>query len=149
RTDTMFDLASLSKLFTASAFFRLVDAGRVRLDDQVRSILPAFDGPRPIRPYPDPLNAGKFIEVVPPTDATVDAGAVTFRHLLTHSSGLPAWINLREADSEPARFEMCLQTPFTCPMGTQVIYSDVGFILLGAVIERLTDRPLDSAMKVL
>src|SRR5215510_2723813 len=66
RTDTMFDLASLSKLFTASAFFRLVDAGRVRLDDQVRSILPAFDGARPIRPYPDPLNAGKFIEVVPP-----------------------------------------------------------------------------------
>lgn len=149
RLDTLFDLASLTKLFTTSAFFRLVAAGRVRLDDPVQSILPGFVGPRAIRPYPDPLSPGKFIEVVPPTDATADAGAVTFRHLLTHSSGLPAWINLREADSEPARIEMCLNTPFTCPTGTRVVYSDVGFILLGKAIERLTDRPLDSAMRTL
>lgn len=149
RTDTLFDLASLSKLFTTSAFFRLVDAGRVRLDDPVRTLLPDFDGSRPIRPSPHALIAGQMVEVVPPTDATVDAGAVTFYHLLTHSSGLPAWLNLREADDEAARIAMCLGTSFAYPTGTQVVYSDVGMILLGKAIERLTDRPLDSAMKVL
>lgn len=149
QTNTLFDLASLTKLFTTSAFFRLVDSGRVRLDDPVYSLLPELKGPRPICPYPNPLVAGELIEVVPPTDATVDAGLVTFRHLLTHSSGLPAWINLRDADSEPARIDMCLHTPFAYPMGTRAVYSDVGYILLGKAIERLTDRPLDSAMKAL
>jgi serine-type D-Ala-D-Ala carboxypeptidase len=147
RPDTLFDFASLTKLYTATAFFRLVDAGRVTVDALVKSILPRFDGARPIRPYPDPLNLGKHIEVVPTTDQTVDAGAVTFKHLLTHSSGLPAWINLREADTEDARREMCLATPFAYPMGAQVVYSDVGFILIGMAIEQLADWPLDQAMK--
>src|SRR5262245_41435059 len=68
QTDTLFDLASLTKLFTTSAFFRLVDSGRVRVDDLVCSLLPEFSGPRSIRPYPNPLVAGEQIEVVPPTD---------------------------------------------------------------------------------
>src|SRR5262245_61417761 len=149
RLDTLFDFASLTKLYSATAFFRLVDAGRVMLHGPVKSILPAFSGLRSIRPYPDPLSPGKEIAVVPPTDQTVDAVAVTFTHLLTHSSGLPAWINLRERDTEDARREMCLTTPFSYPMGTQVVYSDVGFILLGMAIEKLSDRPLDQAMKYL
>ncbi len=147
RTDTLFDFASLTKLYTASAFFRLVDAGRVMIDAPVSSILPAFSGPRPIRPYPNPLNLAEQITVVPPTDELVDAGVVTFKHLLTHSSGLPAWINLREAATEQARLEMCLSTPFSYPTGTRTLYSDVGFILLGVAIERITDRPLNEAMK--
>jgi CubicO group peptidase (beta-lactamase class C family) len=146
---TRFDFASLTKLYTTSAFFRLVDAGRVTLDTPVGTILPGFNGPRPIRPYEDPLNLGQEIAVVPPTDEQIDASAVTFKHLLTHSSGLPAWINLRSGDNEAARLEMCLTTPFAYPIGSRVVYSDVGYILLGAAIERLSDRPLDSAMKLL
>lgn len=149
RTDTLFDLASLTKLFTTTAFFRLIDGGRVTLDTPVCKVLPEFTGPRPIRPYPNPLVPGEFVTVVLPTDETVDAGAVKFRDLLTHASGLPAWINLREADSEPARRTLCLTTPFSYPTGTQVVYSDVGYLLLGMAIERLTDRPLDKAMKIL
>ncbi len=149
RSDTLFDFASLTKLYTTTAFFRLVDAGRVRLDDPVKTVLPAFDGPRPIRAYDNPLKLDEQIAVVPPTDETVDAGTVTFEHLLTHSSGLPAWINLRKAETESARLEMCVSTPFAYPTGTRVVYSDVGFILLGMTIERLTDKPLDQAMKSL
>ena len=149
RTDSMFDLASLTKLFTTTAFFRIVDTGRINLNTMVGSILPAFNGARPIRPHPNPLNIEELIHVVPPTAETVDAGAVTFEHLLTHSSGLPAWLNLREKESEAERIAMCLTTPFSYQTGTRVVYSDIGYILLGKAIEQLTDRPLDSAMKML
>jgi CubicO group peptidase (beta-lactamase class C family) len=145
--ETPFDFASLTKLYTATAFFRLVDAGHVTLDTPVSRWLPAFDGPRPIRPYEHPLEPGTLVHVVPETDAVMDAGAATFRHLLTHSSGLPAWINLRHADDLPARRQMALTTPFAYPTGSQTVYSDVGFILLGMAIEALTDSPLDSALK--
>jgi CubicO group peptidase (beta-lactamase class C family) len=147
--DTRFDLASLTKLFTATAFFRLVDAGRVTPDAPVQSVLPGFSGFRAIRPYPDPLVSGQQVEVVPQTDELAEAGSVTFRHLLTHSSGLPAWINLREADDEAARLEMCLKTPFAYLTGTRAVYSDVGFILLGLAIERLADMTLDEAIQTL
>lgn len=146
---TLFDFASLTKLYTTSAFFRLIDAGRLSLDIPVGTILPGFNGPRPIRPYEDPLNLGQYIAVVPPTDEQIDASAVTFWHLLTHSSGLPAWINLRNANDEAARLDLCMTTPFAYPTGSRVVYSDVGYILLGAAIEHLSDRPLDSAMKML
>jgi len=149
RTDTLFDLASVSKLFTTTAFFRLIDGGRVTLDTPVCKVLPEFTGSRAICPYPNPLVPGAYVTVVPPTDETVDASAVKFRDLLTHSSGLPAWINLREANSEDARRTMCLTTPFAYPTGTRVVYSDVGYILLGMAIERLTGRPLDRAVKIL
>lgn len=149
RTDTLFDFASLTKLFTTTAFFRFVDAGRITLDTPVATVLPDFNGVRSIRPYNDPLQSGKVVEVVPPTDATIDVSTITFRHLLTHSSGLPAWINLRKADDEAGRLQMCLTTPFAYPTGTQVIYSDVGYILLGMAIARLNDRPLDAALKML
>jgi serine-type D-Ala-D-Ala carboxypeptidase len=135
RPDTLFDFASLTKLFTATAFFRLVDAGRVGLETPVGAILPGFNGPRRIEPDPQA------------TGARADAGAVAFSHLLTHSSGLPAGVNLREADTEEARREMCLAVPFAYPTGTRVVYSDVGFMLLGMAIERLADRPLDEAMR--
>lgn len=144
---TPFDFASLTKLFTASAFFRLVDAGRVNLDAPVSTVLPAFSGQRPIRPYDHPLQPGEVVHIVPETTDQVEAGAVTFRQLLTHSSGLPAWINLRNAPDIPARRAMALNTPFAYPTNSQTVYSDVGFMLLGMAIEALTDAPLDVAIK--
>jgi CubicO group peptidase (beta-lactamase class C family) len=145
--DTQFDYASLTKLFTTAAFFRLVDAGHVSIDTPVIELLPTFRGKRPIRPYDNPLKAGEVVEVVPPTDELVDADAITFRHLLTHSSGLPAWINLRNADDIPSRIAMCMTTPFSYPTGTRVVYSDVGYILIGEAIAKITDSPLNEAMK--
>ena len=54
-TETLFDLASLTKLFTTTAFMTLVEQGMVSVDDPVRSVLPEFSGVRPIQPYENPL----------------------------------------------------------------------------------------------
>ncbi len=145
--DTLFDYASLTKLFTTLAFFRLVEAGHVSMDAPVGSVLREFNGLRAILPYEHPLNLGEMVAVVPPTEDKADAGAVTFRHLLTHSSGLPAWLNLRRADSIPERLTACLHSPFAYPTGSQVVYSDVGYILLGLAIAHIADQPLGEAMK--
>jgi CubicO group peptidase (beta-lactamase class C family) len=149
RADTLFDFASLTKLYTATAFFRLLDAGIVKLDTPVAKVLPEFSGERPILPYPHPLNTGELVQVVPPTEERIDAGTVTFWHLLTHSSGLPAWLNLREAADIPARLAMCLHSTFAYPPGSQVVYSDVGFILLGLAIAKLNGTTLARAMESL
>ncbi|MGC8781739.1 MAG: serine hydrolase domain-containing protein, partial [Anaerolineae bacterium] len=150
-TDTLFDLASVTKLFVVTAFMTLVEEGRVGLDQPVATVLPEFSGARPIRPYDDPLRPGELVSVTWATDAapaamTVDAGRVTFRHLLTHTSGLPAWRPLyREGSAEAAR-RAVLETYFSYPIAARVIYSDIGLILLGMAIERLTGLPLDAVV---
>src|SRR5512145_3339454 len=61
--ETLFDLASVTKLYTTTAFMTLVEQGKVMLDTPVCTILPEFDEPRPIQPYEDPLDWGKFVTV--------------------------------------------------------------------------------------
>lgn len=144
--DTRFDMASVTKLFAVTAFMTLVEEGRVALDQPVRTILPDFDGLRPIRPYEDPLAPGGLVTVSEATEQ-VNAGAVTFRHLLSHTSGLPAWRPLhQEADAEAAR-QLALSTFFSYPTGARVVYSDIGLILLGMAIEALTGHPLDAVIR--
>lgn len=146
--DTLFDLASVTKLFVVAAFMTLVEEGRVGLDQPVCTVLPDFSGPRPIRPYEDPLRPGAFVSVAAAasTHETADASQVTFRHLLTHTSGLPAWRPLyREGSPEAAR-RLALATHFSYPIGARAIYCDVGLILLGMSIELLTGHRLDAAV---
>jgi serine-type D-Ala-D-Ala carboxypeptidase len=149
RRDTLFDLASLTKIITATAFFRLTDSGRVRIDSPVSEILPEFSGWRPIAPYENPLNLGELITVQTPTPTPqlVNASEITFAQLLSHSSGLPAWVNLRAGASVAERQKMLLESTFAYTPNTQALYSDVGFMLLGLAIERLTDVPLAVAIK--
>jgi CubicO group peptidase (beta-lactamase class C family) len=144
RPDTRFDLASLTKLFVATAFMTLAEEGRVALDDAVGGLLPELRGVRPITPYENPLAPGEWIN----TGATgsVDVGRITFRHLLTHTSGLPAWRPLFRQGSREAALEMALGTPAAYPTGERVLYSDIGLILLGLAIERLDGRPLDAVV---
>lgn len=145
--NTLFDLASVTKLFTVTAFMSLVEAGRVGLDQPVQTVLPEFSGARPIRPYEDPLVPGQWVNVDAEAIAdTVDAGAVTFRHLLTHTSGLPAWRPLYREPSPDVARRMALGTFFSYPIGSRTVYSDIGLILLGLSIERLTGLPLDRAI---
>jgi len=148
RRDSIFDLASVTKLFATTAFMTLVEAGRVALDQPVAEVLPTFRGPRPIAAYEDPLNPGAMIEVVPATSELVEAGQVTFRQLLTHTSGLPAWKPLyRLPGGREAIFAAAAQVPFAYPPGQRVLYSDLGLILLTTAIERLAGEPLDAYLR--
>lgn len=144
--DTLFDMASVSKLFTVTAFMTLVEEGCVALATPVSAVLPEFSGVRPIQPYEDPLNPNGMV-TVSESPAVVDAGRVTFHDLLTHTSGLPAWRPLYRRPTADAARRMALDTFFSYPTGAHVVYSDIGLILLGMTVERLTGQSLDSAVR--
>ncbi len=149
--ESLFDLASLTKLFTATAFLTLVDAGKVALDTPLQTVLPLFGGLRPVTASLDPLTH----HLVPPDaeDAgrMVDAGSVTFRHLLTHTAGLPPVAdfcknvdpeNLPRALPRALLDDFIQSVTFAALPGRKVMYSDVGFILLGEAVSRLAGMPL-------
>jgi CubicO group peptidase (beta-lactamase class C family) len=147
--DIRYDLASVSKLFVVAAFMTLVEQGSVRLDQPVSEVLPAFSGRRVIEPYPHPLKPGEFVEVVPRApDRFADASQVTFRHLLSHNSGLPAWLPLwRMNVSIAERRATALNASFAYPIGTRVVYSDIGLMLVGFAIEALTHLSLREVVR--
>ncbi|MFD1824440.1 serine hydrolase [Mumia zhuanghuii] len=116
--DTLFDLASVTKLFTVVVTLQLVDQGVVGLDTPVADYLPEF------------AQNGK--------------GAVTVKHLLTHTSGLRSWINLYSAYPTPeARIAAVYAQTLVTPPGTAYVYSDLGLITLGKLAERVTGQTLD------
>jgi CubicO group peptidase (beta-lactamase class C family) len=116
---TLWDLASLTKVIgMTSAVARLVAERGIELGAPVQRYLPEFAGP------------GKEL--------------VTVRHLLTHSSGLPAWRPLyKEGTDRAHRLAIVLQTPLDTVPGARMVYSDLGAILLGLIVERVTGEPLD------
>lgn len=147
--ETLFDLASVTKLCTTSAFMRAVESGLVSLDQPVSTILSDFIGQRPIRGYEDPLKWGDTVQPAVTPGQTVDAGKTTFRELLAHNSGLPAWRAFKdEADADAAK-RLALNTTFFYPPGTRVVYSDVGLILLGMSLEKLYGERLDQIIRKL
>jgi CubicO group peptidase (beta-lactamase class C family) len=121
--DTLFDVASLTKAAVTSVIaMREVAAGRLALEAPVVELLPEFEG--------------------------ADRAQVTVRQLLSHSSGLPAhrpfWRQAAQAASE--RRALCMlaaREPLEYAPGTRAIYSDLGFIVLGWLLERLTGERLD------
>ncbi len=171
--DTLFDLASLTKLFTTTTFMTLVEAGDVALDQPVYTVLPELNEVRPIQPYEDPLSPGEFVTVYaegvgqetspngiaatsPDQESSlfaesllteVDARRITFRNLLTHTAGLPAWRPIYQQPSVEAARQLALHTFFSYLPGTRVVYSDIGLILVGLSIERLTGQSLPTAMQ--
>ena len=116
--DTVFDMASLTKpLMTATAVMQLFEQGRLRLDDPVANYLPQF--------------------------AAHDKSSITIRNMLTHYSGLPADLDLSEpwTGKEEGYRRAMDSTPVT-PPGVQFRYSDINFIVLGALVEKLSGEPL-------
>lgn len=123
---TVFDVASLTKpIATTTAMMLLVRDGRVRLDDPVSAAVPEFgDGAK---------------------------SAVTFRQLLNHTSGLPAWKPYYETVEKGGNdavgrghaFARVHAEPLAAAPGEKACYSDLGFILLGEVVERVTGARLD------
>jgi CubicO group peptidase (beta-lactamase class C family) len=121
---TIYDLASVTKVVaTTAAAMLLYDRGALDLDQPLGDILPGF-----IVGVPSPRERCE----------------VTFRTLLAHSSGLPAYARLFETNATPAALlQACLRMPLELPPGTRAEYSDIGFILLGKALEVLTSEPLD------
>jgi beta-glucosidase-like glycosyl hydrolase/CubicO group peptidase (beta-lactamase class C family) len=124
-TDTIYDVASLTKpVVTATLAAMLVESGQLDLA-------------APVGRYLREWNAA--------SDAEGRAG-VTVRHLLTHSSGLPAYREyFRTAKTRHDLLMRALAEPLENAPGAKSEYSDVGFILLGEILERLTGLPLDRA----
>jgi len=117
--DTLFDLASLTKVVaTLPTVLRLAELGALTLEDRVTRFLAAFGG------------EGR--------------DAITVRQLLTHTAGLPAEIKFwRRYDGPDEAGRALLGAPLEHPPGTQVVYSDVGFMLLGRIVSAITGTALD------
>jgi CubicO group peptidase (beta-lactamase class C family) len=113
---TVYDLASLSKVVgTTTAVMLLVEDGKMSLDDPVQAYLPEFQG------------NGK--------------DRVTIRHLLTHTSGLPAGADVYGTTPEEGLLRL-MRVPLGHSPGMNVEYSDVGFVVLFAAAERAAGEPL-------
>ncbi|WP_239126459.1 serine hydrolase domain-containing protein [Asanoa siamensis] len=123
RTDSIFDLASLTKVYTSILLLRQVDQGKVDLAAPVVSYLPEFTG------------TGK--------------AAVTVEMLLTHTSGLPVGAKVTGLSSDAARRAAVLATPLVSGAvpGNTFRYSSVGLMVAAFLVEKLTGQTLDAALK--
>ena len=117
---TIYDLASLTKVIgLTTAVMMLVDSGKLELDAPVQRYVPAFQG------------LGK--------------DRVTIRHLLTHSSGLPAWRpTFREAANREAALALIDTTALLRQPGDTFVYSDLGAIVLTQAAEAVARRRIDA-----
>ena len=121
--DTAWDLASLTKvLATTPIAMALVDSGQLDIDAPIAAVFPSL---------PNSITAG---------------------HLLSHSSGFPAWIPMieeasigheRDAGTRDRILEIAKQASIASPPGQRHVYSDVGFMVLCALLEHLTGDRLD------
>lgn len=122
RVDTKFNLGSMNKMFTAVAIAQLVEQGKLSFDDTIGKVLPD---------YPNREVAEK----------------VKIHHLLTHTSGLDDYFTPTFFDSSRERFRavkdylpLFVNQPLKFQPGEKWSYSNAGFMLLGAVIEKLSGQ---------
>lgn len=118
--DDLFDIASLTKVFTATAALVLYDAGLLDLDAEARRYLPGLA-----------------------------AAGVTVRHLLTHCSGLDLRLSaLRDGGAAGVRAAVWAAAP-AHPPGRRVAYTNINSLLLGEIVAALAGAPLDRALREL
>ena len=117
--DTIFDLASLTKVVaTTTAIMQLMERGQVRINDPVAKYIPEF------------AQNGKE--------------DITVRNLLTHYSGLRGDLDLTQAwQGHDTAFSMAFAETPAIPPGSRFLYSDINFIVLGALIERVSGTSED------
>ena len=120
--ETIYDLASVTKVVaTTTVAMVLYERGVLRLEKPLVEIVPEFDF------SDDPRRR-----------------QVTLAMLLSHSSGLPAYARLfEEVDGPDSLLRAACRLPLEAAPGTRAVYSDIGFILVGEALQRLTGEPLD------
>jgi CubicO group peptidase (beta-lactamase class C family) len=122
-TRSMFRIASMSKSFTAMAILQLRDQGKLQLDNPVHQYIPEMKSQA----------------------LTKDAQEITIRHLLTHSAGFPEdnpWGDRQLADTDKQLLELLNQKiSFSNAPGIAYEYSNLGFALLGYIIQQVTGMP--------
>ncbi|WP_410656377.1 serine hydrolase domain-containing protein [Amycolatopsis sp. lyj-112] len=128
-TDSVFQLGSIAKVYTATLIMRLAETGELDLDAPVVDVLPEFE--------------------------TIDPEAtktITIRQLLSHTSGLTCDFNhdTGRGDDCIARYvEASKGIAMDCPPGTAVSYSSVGYVVLGRIVEVVTGSTWDQALQEL
>ena len=120
RRDTIFDVASVSKLFTSIAVLQEVERGAVRLDAPVARYLPEF--------------------------AANGKQSITVQQLLTHTSGLQGEVELWKLPADQ-RIPFVLGLKPEAPAGTRYNYSDPNMITLGLLVQRVAGKPLDKLVR--
>mgnify|MGYP000845688004 CR=1 FL=1 len=122
-TNTLFDIASLTKVVgTTTGIMLLVDKGKISVDDPVGKYVPAFNAP--------------------------DKKTITIRHLLTHTAGLYEWYPMYyRAHTKEETYKLIGELPLHFPVGQQRKYSELGFTILGEIIEIVSGKPLDRFLK--
>ncbi|MEV5503151.1 serine hydrolase domain-containing protein [Nonomuraea fuscirosea] len=126
-TDSVFLAGSIAKVYTATVVMRLIDEGRLTLDTRVADVLPEFATPDPVA-----------------------TRTITVRQLLSHTGGVTNDFNYDggRGDDCLARYvEAARDVPLDCPPGTAISYGGLGYIVLGRLIEVLTGRTWDQALK--
>ncbi|MER6996697.1 serine hydrolase [Streptomyces sp. NPDC000410] len=118
--DTVFDLASVSKLFTSILAVQQIERGALVLEERVAAYLPEFGA------------AGKQ--------------DITVRQLLTHTSGLRAWIPLYKEPTREGQLRLLWNEAPANPPGSKYLYSDLNLIGLQLVLEKITGRGLDALL---
>ncbi len=118
-TEHMFDIASLTKVVgTTTSIMLLVDRGLIKVDDPVGKYIKAFAAP--------------------------DKAGITIRHLLTHTAGLYEWYPMfYRAHNKRETFKLIGELPLAFPVGAGRHYSDLGFTVLGEIVEVVSGLPLD------
>ena len=124
--ETLYRVGSISKLFTATAVMQMVEAGQIKLDAPVQQVLPQFQM----------------------RSRWGAASAITTRQLLTHHAGLPRDIGHGMWTADPARFTAVTtalaQQDAAYPPQTVFSYSNLGFDVLGHVVEQVAGQPFES-----
>ncbi len=118
-TAYLFDLASLTKVVgTTTAIMYLADQHIILVDDPVSKYIDAFN--------------------------TVEKKAITIKHLLTHTSGLPEWYPMYyKSNKKEDTYALIASLPLSYPIGVERKYSDLGFTILGQLIEVVSGKPLE------
>jgi CubicO group peptidase (beta-lactamase class C family) len=119
--DSMFRMGSITKQFTAAAIMRLVEQGRISLDDSITKHVPGYN---------------------------TQSREITVRHLLTHTSGIKSYTEIKRVMvDEPERefthqemLDMVQNEPLAFEPGTAHAYSNTGYYLLGMIIENISGK---------